>query len=73
MAAQQIQQLIKMANQIALKTGAQTHPESSEHKTAEHMRKFWTRAMREQLHGYWRAGGDGLEAVVTRALEQLAL
>lgn len=72
MAAQQIQQLIKMANQIALNTGALTHPEDSVQKTAEHMRKFWTPAMREQLDAYWRGGGDGLEPVVTRSLEQLA-
>jgi len=67
---QQIQQLVKMANQIALNTGARTHPEESAQKTAEHIRKFWTAAMREQLHAYWRAGGDGLELAVTRALEK---
>lgn len=68
MSAREIQQLIRMANQIALNIGAGTEPGVAASKTAEHLRKFWTPAMREQLQDYCQAGGDGLEPVVSQAL-----
>ena len=68
MSSKQVDQLVKMANQIALNTGAHTNAEDSARRTGEHIRKFWTRAMQEKLTAYWREGGDGLEPVVVQAL-----
>lgn len=68
MAAKQIDHLVKMANQIALNTGALTDPEESVRRTSEHICKFWTPAMREQLSAYCQDGGKGLEPVVEQVL-----
>ena len=72
MTAKQIQSLAKMANEIALNTGARIDAEGSALRTAEHIRKFWTPAMREQLTDYWRQGGEGLHTVVHAALGELS-
>ena len=72
MSGRQIEHLVRMANQIALNTGAQVDAELSVRRTGEHIRKFWTPAMRDQLVDYWRQGGDGLEPVVISVLEFLA-
>ena len=71
MAAGQIDHLVKMANQIAMNTGARLDPDESARRTGEHLRKFWTPAMRRQLIDYWQQGGEGLEPVVVSALEDL--
>ena len=68
MAAQQTDHLVKMANQIAINTGAARDAELSAQRTGEHIRKFWTPAMRARLTHYWREGGEGLEPVVVMAL-----
>lgn len=69
MAARQIEQLVKMANQIALNLGA-GHDHAAAAKTAQHISRFWTAAMRRQLIEYWRAGGT-VEPVVAASLEVL--
>ncbi len=70
--AKQIDRLVKMANQIALNTGARLDAAESARRTAEHLRKFWTPAMRGQLTDHWRDGGDGLEPAVMSALDALS-
>lgn len=72
MAAKQIDHLVKMANQIALNTGAHSDAADSIRRTTEHIRKFWTPAMREQLTDYWQGGGENLEPVVADALREMA-
>ena len=72
MAAKQIDHLVKMANQIALNTGAHADPEDSARRTAEHIRKFWTPAMRAQLTDYCLGDGDGLEPVVQQVLREMS-
>ena len=67
----QINHLVKMANQIALNMAAWGDENAVAVKTGEHIEKFWTRAMREQLLGYWRAGGEGLGSVVCRVLASM--
>mgnify|MGYP001144185100 CR=1 FL=1 len=47
MAEAQVQQLVKMAHQIAL--NLQAEGDLATLRAAEHIRKFWTRAMRERL------------------------
>jgi len=71
MPSKQLEQLVKMANQIALNTGAHNNAEDSARRTGEHIQKFWTRAMQEKLIAHWREGGDGLEPVVIKALSEV--
>ena len=71
MAAKQIDHLVTMANQIALNTGAHSDAADSTRRTADHIRKFWTPAMRKQLTEYWQSGGEELEPVVAEALREM--
>lgn len=64
MSPQQIDHLVKMANQIALNLGEQRNPELAAAKTAEHIGKFWTRDMVRQLADHIRNGGEGMSPVV---------
>jgi len=68
MAPEQVKQLVKMANQIALNLAAWGDDAAVARKTCEHMEKFWTPAMCDQILEYWRAGGDGLSALACSAL-----
>ncbi len=70
--AQQIEHLIKMANQVAQNLGANSDSANASECTAEHLRKFWTPAMREVLAAYCRAGGEGVSPVVLQALVVVA-
>lgn len=70
MPGQQIDHLVKMANQIALNFGAERDPGGAATRTREHLKKFWTRDMRRQLLAYGAAGGDGLSACVHQMLDQ---
>jgi formate dehydrogenase subunit delta len=67
----QVDHLVKMANQIALNLAAWGDEQAVVVKIAEHIEKFWTRAMREQLQDYWRAGGKGLSPVVCNVLKSI--
>ena len=67
--AQQIEQLVKMANQIALNIGAQDDLDQLALKTRDHIQRFWTQAMQQQLRDYWAAGGEALSPAVCRMLE----
>ena len=69
MAARQIDHLVKMANQIALNLGA-GHYDDAATRTAAHISRFWTPAMRRQLVEYWLNGGT-VEPVVAMTLETL--
>lgn len=69
MAARQVEILVKMANQIAMNLGAGYDPAAAV-KTAQHISRFWTPAMRRQLIEYWRTGGT-LEPVVAASIEVL--
>jgi len=68
MAAKQIDNLVKMANQIALNMAAWGDEAAVANKVGEHIEKFWTRDMRAQLLDYWRANGEGLLPAVSCAL-----
>ncbi|TDG13621.1 formate dehydrogenase [Seongchinamella unica] len=70
MTGQQIDHLVTMANQIALNFGEQRNLNEAARRTAEHLQKFWTPAMRQQLAAYAQAGGDGLSPAVSLLLEQ---
>ena len=70
MSGQQIDQLVKMANQIALNFGERRNLTEAARRTAEHLQKFWTPAMRQQLAAYSQEGGDALSPAVTLLLEK---
>ncbi len=62
--------LTAMANQI----GAFFRLQGEEAAVAgveDHLRKFWDPRMRVQILDYLRAGGEGLEPVVRRAIARL--
>ncbi|MCB1695505.1 MAG: formate dehydrogenase subunit delta [Halioglobus sp.] len=67
MAPKQLQQLIKMAEQIALNLGAGHDDATAAHRTGVHIRHFWTPAMRRQL-GTFRDGGGKVSPIVAAAL-----
>lgn len=67
--AQQTEHLIRMVNQIALNVAPAHSVEQVGARTADHLRRFWTPAMRARLTEHWRAGGDGLAPAVRRMLE----
>ena len=57
MTTKQVDRLVSMANQIAMNLGA-GHDDSAAQRTADHICRFWTPAMRKQLVEFWRDGGD---------------
>lgn len=69
--ARQIEQLVKMANQIAMNLGAGHDDAAAASRTGEHIGRFWTTAMRRQLIEFWREGGE-VAPVVGNALAALA-
>ena len=73
MTGRQIEHLVRMANQIALNLGAECDVEAAVRGTREHLSRFWTSAMREQLLAHWRGSGEGLHpavAAVMAAMEE---
>lgn len=70
MTSQQIEQLVKMANQIAVNFGQERDLTEASRRTSEHMEKFWTRAMREQLASYASSGGEGISPAVAMLLKE---
>lgn len=67
MAPKQLQQLIKMAEQIALNLGAGRDDAAAARRTAAHIRRFWTPAMRRQLVAFCDDGGK-VSPIVAAAL-----
>ncbi|MEM1114438.1 MAG: formate dehydrogenase subunit delta [Pseudomonadota bacterium] len=67
--ATEVQHLVKMANQIALNVAPQDDVELLAAKLHDHIQRFWTTAMREQLVQHGKAGGEGCHPAVMRMLE----
>jgi formate dehydrogenase subunit delta len=64
------EKLVRMANQIASFFASQ--PEATrEAGVAEHVRSFWTPAMRRDIYAHLDAGAPGLDPLAARALENL--
>lgn len=72
MADGQLAHLVRMANQIARNCGEQRNPALAVERTADHLRRFWSPAMREHLARHAKAGGDGLSPAALAACESLA-
>ena len=62
--------MVHMANQIALNFAAYPHEEAVA-KVAEHLKSFWERRMKQQLHEYVAKGGGGLNELVIEAEKRL--
>jgi len=62
--------LVGMANQMSLFFGAQRRRDGAE-ALAEHLRKFWTPLMRDQIRDHLDAGGAGLNDIARRAVALL--
>jgi formate dehydrogenase subunit delta len=62
--------LVGMANQMSLFFGSQPRRDSAE-ALAEHLRKFWTPLMREQIHAHLDAGGAGLSDIARKGVALL--
>jgi len=61
-----------MANQIA---DNNTHVGSSEDiadQVANHIQKFWSRAMKKEIIQYQQSNGDALNPTAHKAIEKLA-
>jgi formate dehydrogenase subunit delta len=65
---QEIDQLVKMANQIA--DNFSFHEDAVDRLT-DHLRRFWAPSMREKLIGFMESGGDGLKPDVIAAVKRL--
>jgi formate dehydrogenase subunit delta len=67
-----IQNLIKMANQIGDFFGAWPDQDQARAEVAGHLKRFWDPRMRRQLCDHVRAtGGTGLTEIVIAAVAQL--
>lgn len=63
--------MVHMANQIALFFAAYPHDEAVNDVTT-HFRQFWEPRMRRQIIAYVAEGGHGLHELVIEAVKRLA-
>ena len=66
---EKIEKLVRMANQIAEFFRPYSDAEAAA-GVHEHIRAFWTPAMRNELIAFAEAGGNGLQPRVTAAMER---
>jgi formate dehydrogenase subunit delta len=64
----EVDQLVKMANQIA--DNFSFHDDAVD-RLADHIQRFWAPSMRKELNRYASAGGGGLKPAVHEALQRL--
>lgn len=64
----EIDQLVKMANQIA--DNFSFHEDAVD-RLVEHLQRYWAPSMRKQLIGLLEAGGEGLKPDVIAAVKRL--
>lgn len=67
-----IDNLIKMANQIAANVDHGGGDEAAAERVAEHLKKFWARSMKQDIVEYARSEGDRLTPVAKLAVLKLA-
>jgi len=63
---QEIEQLVKMANQIA--DNFSFHEDAVD-RLADHLQRFWAPSMRQKLIDFIEAGGRGLKPEVLAAVQ----
>ena len=64
----EIDQLVKMANQIA--DNFSFHEDTVERLT-DHLQRYWAPSMRQELVKFHQSGGTGLKAPVVAAVRKL--
>ncbi len=64
------EQMVHMANQVALFFAAYPHDEAVEGVT-KHFQQFWERRMKEQIKQYVAQGGAGLHELAREAVKRL--
>ena len=67
----QLNQLVKMANDIALFFASEGSAEEAVGSVSNHLRKFWDPRMRRELLAHCAQGGTGLSDIALRAARQL--
>ena len=65
---QEIDQLVKMANQIA--DNFSFHEDAVD-RLADHLQRFWAPSMRKKLIEFMQTGSDGLKPDVIAAVKRL--
>lgn len=68
----QLNHLIHMANQIADNNTHHDHEDDAVEMVASHLKKFWARAMKQQIVQYANNDGSELNRVAKKAVSQLA-
>lgn len=71
MSDQQLQQLIKMINQIGANNLHHDNDDEAADMVAQHLKKFWAPSMREQLIRYTATDGEELSPVSRLAVVKL--
>ena len=71
MTTQAAASLRKMVEQIALNLGANRDPQQAAQKTADHLRRFWTPAMRAELCQQVRGAPEDFSAVARAVADAL--
>jgi len=72
-----VNKLVRMANQIAANLDDGKNPEKAVDGTLDHLKRFWTPAMRQQIVEHYRQGSNGeevieLSLIAARAVARLA-
>lgn len=71
MSDQQLQNLIKMANQIGVHNLHHGDEDAAADVVADHIRKYWARSMKDQLRAYAKQDGSELSAVSRAAVTRI--
>ncbi|PHR89484.1 MAG: formate dehydrogenase [Leeuwenhoekiella sp.] len=72
MSDQQLQNLIKMINQISDNNLHHGDEGEAAGVVANHIRKFWARSMKQQISDYAMSDGAELNAISRMAVERLS-
>jgi len=64
----ELDQLVKMANQIAANF---TYHDDAIERTADHLHRFWAPSMIRLLSAHVKQGGDGVTPTVVEALARI--
>lgn len=67
-----VEQLVKMANDIAAFFRSEPDHVAAVAGVASHIRRYWEPRMRRRIHAHLAAGGAGLDALAREGVERLA-
>lgn len=67
-----IDNLVKMANEISAFFASESPPERAPSDVATHLRRYWEPRMRRAMLAHFRQGGGGLTELARRGVAVLA-